>query len=284
MPQHETYTPESLDEVSALLLAAESGTPSLAGGSILLTCASSSEPTSIVVDLGRVPELNRLEYDERNGLLIGAVVPLADALRLPTLRHAYAILADSFGRMDEDPTRGRVTIAACLSRAEPGVEIVVPLICLGACIAIFGPHGWSETSVEALCARTDGTMLQPGEFVVGARCPGPAARSGGAYVCAVHGAAEQGAAGALLLMQDDLMTCCGARVAVCAAQGQPLRAPDAERFLHGRRLEPWGIEEAGRLAAEAWPLVSPESEGAYRPALQSAAAQAIQRALERVRS
>lgn len=287
MSQTETYTPETLDEVAALLLATDGQAHAAATPTVLLVQANGTAGlTPIAVDLGRVPELNRLEYDERNGLLVGAAVPLSELLRFPPVRRAYSILTDGARLAGADAIRSRATFGACLGDRVPSVELALPLICLGASVAIFGPHGWSEMSAEALCARGPGTALQRAEFVVDVRLPAPAARSGGACVGSAWGAAaaERVGAGAFLLLQDDLKTCCGARVAVRTGATQTSRALDAERFLQGRYLEESAVSTAGDLTAQlCLPPNLSRSTDARSGALTGAACRAILRALERAR-
>ena len=287
MTDADTYIPESLDEVAALLLAADGpASPVVTGTRVLAQASGPAGPTAIVVDMGRVPELNRVEFDERNGLLIGAAVSLSEPLLFPPVQHAYAILAD--GRypagLDEAVTAG--TFGECLSNQAPGADLALPLICLGASVAIFGPHGWSEMSVEALCARPKGRTLQRGEFIVDVRLPAPSVRSGGAYVRAGFGGPPGGSVGvaSFLVMQDDLETCCGARLAVRVDAAQPSRVPDAERFLQGRRLDDISVEEAGDLTAESSWLSDPSPSLPALPAvLKAIACQVIRRALDRSR-
>lgn len=287
MTDAETYMPASLDEVAALLLAADGpGSPVIAGARFLAQANGPAGPTSMVLDVGRVPELNRVEFDERNGLLIGAAVSLAEPLRFPLVQHAYAILADSGNEAPSGKATVGGTVAECLSNRSQAVcaDLALPLICLGASVGIFGPHGWSEMSVEALCARSKGRALQAGEFIVDVRVPAPLARSGGAYVRAGCGGTSGGSVGvaALLLMQDDLTTCCGARLAVRLDGLQPARVPDAERFLQGRRLGDVSVEEAGGVLAEtAWVSDPPSSVADVSSLLRAAACQALRLALRR---
>ncbi len=288
MPSPETFSPESLDEVAALLLAADDQVRPVPKGTRLLTRVSGSTgPAPIVVDLARVPELNRLDYDERNGLLIGAAVPLVEPLRFAPVRGAYAILVDGIDRGGCDERGASVTLGESLGASAPTADLAVPLICLGATVAIFGPHGWSEMSVEALCVKRRGVALQPGEFIVDVRLPALSGPSGGAYVRSRtdRGAGDSAGAGAFLVMQEDLETCCGARVTVWTAAGQPLRALDAERFLQGRRLAPDAVEQAGSLATEGGVQSSPtRTAGSPKQALGDVTREAIRRAWERVRA
>ncbi|MBS1117357.1 MAG: dehydrogenase [candidate division NC10 bacterium] len=287
MTDAETYVPESLDELSALLLAADGpGSPLMAGTRFLAQENGRAGPTAIIVEMGRVPELNRVEFDERNGLLIGAAVALAEPLRFPPVQRAYAILADSGGPVEPGRAADGWTIGECLSNAALCADLALPLICLGASVAVFGPHGWSEMSVESLCARPKGRALQPGEFIVDVRLPAAPARSGGACVRAGRAGASDDSVGvaALLLMQDDVETCCGARLAVRCDGAQPVRVPDAERFLQGRRLDDVSVEEAGRVVAQTAWLPHPASSVAdVSPVLKVAACQAIRLALDRSR-
>jgi len=287
MDNTETYVPESLDEVAALLLAAEGQPyPVVTGTALLTQVHGAAGPTRIVVDLARVPEMNRLEYDERNGLLIGAAVPLDEPLQFPPLRGPYAILADGMSPAGLRPAGARATLGERLSAQEPDVDLALPLICLGGSVAVFGPHGWSEMSVEALCARKRGAALLPGEFLVDARLPACPRLSGGAYMRSVSERSSEDAlgVGVFLVMQDDLETCCGARLTLWAEGGQPLRALDAERFLHGRRLDERAVGQAGHLAVEAARLPGQSGSAEDWPiALRELAGQAIRRALERAR-
>jgi carbon-monoxide dehydrogenase medium subunit len=285
MPQFDRFFPETLDEVAALLLAADGpARPAVRGTTLLAQATGTSGLTSVIVDVARVPELNRVEYDERNGLLVGAAVSLEDPLRFPPVQHAYPILAEGALLSGVEAARPRATFGECLNNLTSGADLALPLICLGASVAIFGPHGWSEMSVEALCARGHGTALQRGEFIVDVRLPAPSARSGSAYV----GAPSEGATGetvgvaAFLVMQEDLETCCGARIVVRAETVHPYRVPDVERFLQGRRLDDTSVDEAGDLAAESsWPPDPSRSLAAVPTTLKAMTCQAIRRAVDR---
>ena len=287
MTYADAYMPESLDEVAALLLAADGpASPVFTGTTFLAQANGPAGPTPILVDTARVPEMNRMEYDERNGLLIGAAVSLADPLRFPPVQHAYSILADGAHPAGFEEAFAGGTFGEYLSKQAPSADLALPLICLGASVAIFGPHGWSEMSVEALYARQKGTTLQRGEFIVDVRLPAPSARSGGAYVYAGFGGPPGGSVGvaSFLVMQDDLETCCGARLAVRADAARPSRVPDAERFLQGRRLDDMSLETAGDLTAECSWLPGPSPSLAALPdVLKATACQAIRRALDRSR-
>jgi len=286
MATTETYTPETLDEVAALLLAADEQPRPLARGTSLITQAK-GELAPIIVELTRVPELNRLEYEERDGLFIGAALPLGAALDFSPVRDAYGILADGARLARPGKVWERATLAESLGCEPPAADLLLPLVCLGAMVAIFGPHGWSEIAIEALCARGEGARLQSGEFIVGIRLPPASPRSGGSYRRSTSEGGQENAmgVGAFLLMQEDLDTCCGARITMWLAPQLSLRALDAERFLRAKRLDDDVVQQAGDLVAEAARphFGQPESAQELWQGLQGLARQAIQRAYERAR-
>jgi carbon-monoxide dehydrogenase medium subunit len=270
MPQSETYTPETLDEVAALLLAAERRPrPRVRGATLLAHAEAEGGPAPILVDLARVPEMNRLDYDERSGLVVGTAVSVGAPLDFPPVQGVYAILADGLSAIGPEAARPCRTLGELLDDQPPAVDILLPLICLGASVAIFGSHGWSEMMVEALCAMRLGAAMPHGEFVVDVRLPAPFPRSGGAYVRSGQAGTDGEAAGvgAFLLLEDDHLTCCGARVATWTGTDAPLRAPDAERFLRGKRV---GDVEAAGVGAFALESAGERSRGSGDAAVRLA--------------
>ena len=253
MQEIEHFSPETLDEAAALLMAADTVSPLHAEGTrFAIQVTDGQHPCTCVVDLKRVPELNRLEYDERVGLRIGAAVPYSNILQFPPIRRVYPILADACG----PPHLGEAGAHACfgmtLGNASASADIAPSLICLRASSAVFGPHGWSEWGVEGLLTGSTKASIQPGEFIVDLLLPPPPPRSGGAYFRSfLREASDQSAVGigTLLVMEADLLTCCGGRLVYGTAARPGHRALDAERFLAGKRLEDAIVQEAAALAA-----------------------------------
>lgn len=244
----EYFAPETLDETAALLLAAGGQARPLAEGTDLVAEVTEGQRRlRMVLDLKRIPELNRLDYDERNGLRIGAAVPFRTILDFPPICRLYPMLADGSAPFGPGELPGLATLGEDLSHPAPAAELAAPLICLRASAAVFGPYGWSELAVEALLAGAGRIVLQPGEFVVDLRFPAPPPRSSGAYLREELDSTVAGV-GAFLVLEQDLLTCCGARLALCGVAASPMRALETERFLSGKVLEESVLREAGGLA------------------------------------
>ncbi len=243
----EYFAPETLDEAAALLLAAGSQVHPLADGTDLIAEVTEGQRRlCMVLDLKRIPELNRLDYDERNGLRIGAAVPVLTILEFPPIHHIYPMLADGSVPIGPGELPDHATLGGNLGQAATAAEMGPPLICLRASAAVFGPYGWSELAVEALLAGAGRIVLQPGEFVVDLRFPAPPPRSSGAYLRERSDSAVAGV-GAFLVLEQDLTTCCGARLTLWGVASTPMRALEAERFLAGKRMEEAVLRDAGDL-------------------------------------
>ena len=246
----ERFTPETLDEAAALLMAVDERARPRFTGAQLIVEAGEQGTLSLVLDVSRIPELNRLQYEERQGLATGSAVPLATLLAFPPIRGTYPMLVDGLDPGAAGPAARPGTLGEGLSGERPGVDLVLPLICLRAAVGIFGPHGWSEMSVEGLVARWPEVGLHPGEFVVDVRLPPPPPRSGGAYLQSrpiMARAAMDGGVGAFLIMEDDLATCCGMRLIHAGAASAPRRDLEVERFLAGKRLDATVVDEAATI-------------------------------------
>jgi carbon-monoxide dehydrogenase medium subunit len=285
MKEVEYFTPETLDEAAALLLAAGSHARWLPGGADLAAeVVEGGRTISIVLDLKRIPELNRLDYDERSGLRIGAAAPFKTILEFSPVRRLYSMLADGSVSGAPGQSSDSVTLGGSLADAISCAEMSPPLICLRASAGIFGPYGWSEQALEALLAGTGRIILQPGEFVVDLHFPAPPPRSGGAYLRAVApggSGCDPTGVGVFLVLEQDLLTCCGARLALCGVSPAPMRALEAERFLSGKVVEGAVLQEAVDLTIRSVGA-SVSSSGGHPDVLRSLARRAIEIALERV--
>jgi len=286
MREFERFSPESLDEAAALLMAADSRVaPRAEGTDLIVEVTDSRRSLSIILDLKRIPELNRLEYDERQGLRIGSALSLPSILEFSPVRRLYPIFADASGPGPPDRGQDWTTLGENLGAGASGADLAPPLICLRASAAIFGPHGWSEMAVEALYAGVSRPVLQPGEFVVDVRLPAPLPRSNGAYVRAISQDRTRSVVagvGALLVMEPDLTTCCGARLTLGRVTPTPMRALEVERFLSGRLLGDAILNEVGDVAARNARELSGASGGAL-DLVKELTHRAIREALGRVR-
>ena len=269
----QTFTPESLDEVAALLLAADGEAPPVLRGGCLRS-------DRLALEVRRVPELNRLDYDERNGLRAGVAVSLAEFLAFPPAR-LYPALTDAAACL---PPRPEPTLGEALGWMRDGLHLRCGLFCLPASVAVFGPHGWSEIAAEAVFAEAAPPAVQSREFLVDLRLPAPPPYSSGAYQAGdwPGTSAATGGAGVVLAMEPDGKRCCGGRLSFWTVSRPPMRILEVERYLAGKLLDERAAADAGDLADEVWRLGQPGKGSAWEASPRALCRAAIVKTLDRL--
>lgn len=225
----------------------------LAGGTDLLVLMKYYRCTpSLLVDVKGIPELNRLEFD-REGLHLGAAVPLATIAAHPRLRQEYPALAQACSLIGSVQVRNRASLGGNLCNAAPSADGAPPLLCLEAQAIIASSGGQRVVPVEDFFLGPGETALAPGELLVEVVVPPPPPGSHACYMrftpryemdIAVAGAG-------CLLALDREGRCLKARIALAAVAPTPLRAREAEAVLEGERIGEGVIRQASLKAAQA---------------------------------
>ena len=206
-----------------MLLAADGRPhPRVRGATLCAQTEDGGGSASILVDLARVPEMNRLEYDERNGLVVGTAVLATEPLGFPPvgrLRH----LGRRTGR---GRARGRAAgrhAGRVAGRMAPGGEPAGPADLSGGIRRDLRPPRLVGDDGRGTVREATWHGAAPRGIPGRRPAPAPFPRSGGAYLRSASAGIDGGAAGvgAFLLMEDDRVTCCGARVTVWDATAAP---------------------------------------------------------------
>jgi carbon-monoxide dehydrogenase medium subunit len=260
--------PATLSEAAALL--ARSGSRALAGGTdILVQVRENRRDADLLVDLKKVPELNTLRFDAKDGLVLGAAVPCYRVAEHSDVRQRYSGLADAVALIGGVQIQSRASVGGNLCNASPAADSIPALIALGASAVIAGPGQPNKTiPVERFCTGPGRSVLVPGEVLVHLRLPTPAANSGSAYLrfiprnemdIAVVGA------GVALTLDEQGKKCTSARIALAAVAPMPILVPEAGDSLTGSSLTESDFERAAAVAqAAARPISDMRGSADYR--------------------
>ncbi len=222
MPAFDYVRPDSLEDACALLERHGPDAMILAGGTDLLVSLKQRVFTPrYVVDIKRLPELHRLDFNESKGLAVGASTKLWDLSQSEVVRLRYAAIAEAAHSVAAiaQQTMGtlggnlcldtrcwyfnqsemwRGTLGPCLKMGGEACFVVKDatecyanysgdtapaFIVLGAEMRIAGPKGVRTAPVRELYTG-DGKVpigLEPGELVVDVLVPAPAPGTGSAY-------------------------------------------------------------------------------------------------------
>jgi aerobic carbon-monoxide dehydrogenase medium subunit len=163
--------PESLGDALAALASGAEEVKVLAGGQSLIPVLRLrlAAPT-LIVDLGRIPELHGVSEDGDN-LVIGAMTTHHEIVSSPLVAEHAALLAHAARTVADPQVRHRGTIAGALVHADPAGDMPAPALALDAELLIVGPAG--ERTVPAAEFFTDlfTTAVGEGELLTKVRVP-----------------------------------------------------------------------------------------------------------------
>ncbi len=265
----EYRAPGSLDETLNIIRTNGSSTKILAGGTdLILQMKQGQVRPSLVVDVKKVLELNRLEWSESGGLHIGAAVPLSKLLAFSAILKRYRILAQACSVIGSVQVRNRGTIGGNICNAAPSADTAPSLMCLGARAVLVSSNGTRTVNLNDFFMAPGKTAIGDNELLVEIEVPTPAMPSAGCYLR--HTTREEmdiavvGVASCLTLSPQDA-TIKEARIALGAVAPTPIRVQDAEAFLTGKSATADIIEEAaGKAAAGASPISDLRGSTEYR--------------------
>lgn len=251
----EYQAPISLKESLSLLDGRKGPHAILAGGTDLivqmkhgLTCPD------LIVDVKRIPELNRLEWSEGNGLNIGAAVPLGKLVTYAPLKDRFGMLTEACSMIGSTQIRNRATLGGNVCTAAPSADCPPALLCLDAKAAVASLQGTRMIPLEDFFLGPGETAMEKGEVLMEIQIPAPPAFSAGCYFrhtsraemdIAVAGVAS------FLVLEPEGKILQDARIALAAVAPTPIRAPQAEAVLIGKAPTQELIREAAERAGAA---------------------------------
>ena len=262
MRRFEYFEPKTLGEAASLLARYAGRAQPLAGGTdLLVELKEQLRRADCVINIKKIPGIEGLSFDARQGLRIGALATAREVEISPVVLEKYASLAQAARELGSIQVRNRATIVGNVCRASPSADALPPLIADGAQVVIHGGNGKRQVALEDFFTGPGKTLLKPDELVIELRIPPPAPRTGKVYL--KHGrrkAMELATVGvAVSLSEEDI------RIVLGAVAPTPIRARRAEELLRGKTLNDALIDKAAAAAAsEARPISNVRASAEYR--------------------
>lgn len=267
MRRFEYLEPRSLEEAIGFLETHGVALNVLAGGTdLFVEIKEQIRAPDYVMGIGRVPGLDRLSFDEREGLRIGALVTTRQLETHPAVNRHYPGLAQSLRELGSIQVRNRATLAGNICRASPSADTLPPLIADGAQLRLHGPQGTRSVPLEEFFTGPGKTVLGAAELLTEIVVPPPAPHTGKHYI--KHGrrkAMELATVGVAVCLVMEGECCAGVRISLGAVAPTPIRARAAEKVLLGNPLRGAVLEQAAEAAvAEARPISNVRGSAQYR--------------------
>jgi carbon-monoxide dehydrogenase medium subunit len=289
MKDFEYMAPKTVREALSLLSQYQKETKIIAGGqSMLVIMRQGLLAPEYVIDIKALSELDYIEYDERNGLRIGALTTHRDIEKSPVIMKNFKVLSEMERNLATIQTRNWGTIGGNLCHGDPAGDPAPVFIVLNAKLKLVSQGQERLIEMEEFSKDMLEVDLKPGEMLSEIQIANPKPHTGIAQEKLMVMQGDAGIVGAAvsITLKSGNGICEDARIALSNAASVPLRAKEAEKRLIGKAITLPLLDEVGQVASqEADPPVDVHGSVEYRKEMikvyvRRAAVKALERAKE----
>jgi carbon-monoxide dehydrogenase medium subunit len=251
----EYLTVNSIEE-ALQALAEQPGTKRLvAGGTdLILELERGVRPgISTLVDISRIPGLNRIVLDENDVIHLGALVTHNDCAASKLVVERAFPLAQAAWEVGAPQIRNRGTVAGNLITASPANDTISPLMALNASVKLASLRGERIVPLSEFYQGVRRTVLQPDEMLVDIAFPALRKERRGAFIkIGLRRAQAISVVNAAVVVEfSDRGEVQRAAILLGAVAPTIIHATEAEAYLAGKRLSEDVIDQAAILAEQA---------------------------------
>jgi carbon-monoxide dehydrogenase medium subunit len=241
---------ESVDAAVAALAEAGDDAKVLAGGQSLLPLLRLRLAyPSVLIDVGRVPELRGVREDG-DALVIGAMTTHYDVLHDSLIRQHAGLIAEATATVADPAVRHRGTFGGALAHADPAGDLPAVALALDAEMVIAGPGGRRTVPAAEFFVDYLTSALEPDEVLVEVRVPKLAGSWGYRYEKFQRVAQAWAIVGVAAAVRRDNGSIAEARIGLTNMSTKPVRAAATEAALAGAAAEESAITAAADHAAD----------------------------------
>jgi carbon-monoxide dehydrogenase medium subunit len=266
LPEIDYARPTSLADAVRLL--ADPDARILAGGQSLIPMMAYRLATpSLLVDIGRIPDLNKIKF-HADGVTLGARVRWRDIENEPRLLLEHPLLREAVSHIAHYQIRNRGTVGGSLAHADPAAELPALALACDAVIVVVGADGQQTIAARDFFVGPLTTALQPTDIITEMRLPTWPAERKFAFEEFARRRGDFALAGVCLsyALNDDKVIA-DPRVVGFGATEMPMRIGALEEFLLGRQLDAAACEVAGVASGAVAAVGDIHAPPAYRRSL-----------------
>jgi len=268
MKDFEYFAPRTVEESLSLLSQYKEEAKIIAGGqSMLVVMRQGLLAPEVVVDIKGITDLDYMNFDEREGLRIGALTTHRAIERSPVIQKHFGVLSEMERNLATIQTRNWGTIGGNLCHGDPSGDPAPVLIALDAKLKLRGPSGERIVPMEGFSRDMLEVDLEPDEMLIEIQVPAPGPHTGTAHekLMVMQGDAGIVGAAAAITLKPGEGVCEDARVVLSNAASVPLRVREAEKSLIGKVINGDLLVAAGEIASgEADPPSDIHASAEYR--------------------
>ncbi len=265
---HEYFQPASVDEVLRTLKEKEGHARLVAGATDLILELERGVRKGIdtLIDITRVPGLDRIELDDDGVIHLGALVTHNDCVASELIRSRAYPLARAAWEVGAPQIRNRGTVAGNVITASPANDTITPLMALGASVRLASAKGERQIALADFYTGVRKTVMRPDEMLLEIFFPALTAEQRGTFVkLALRRAQAISLVNVAMVVGFDGQRVRSASITLGAVSPTIIHAAKAESYLVGRELTNDVIAEAAELAQGAsTPITDIRGSADYR--------------------
>ena len=248
----EYILPQSVDEALSILNS-KPDSAVFAGATDLIPQIRGGRPEpGLLVDLKNIPSLVDIGFSNKTWK-IGAATPVARIKNNSKLTKDFPGLSEASALIGSDQIQNRASLGGNLCTASPGADTVPSLMVNEALVLIASKTGSRTIPVVEVIKGPGKISLSSGEFLIEFLLEQPPSRTSDAYerfiprtemdIAVVDAAAR--------ISLDEKGHCKEAKIAIGAAAPTVIRVPEAEKILHGKKINDQLLAEVMEAASTA---------------------------------
>ena len=281
---HEYINATTIVEVLQILKDRGTRARIVAGGTDLILELERGVRTGIdtLIDVTRIPDLDQITMDEDDVIHLGPLVTHNHCVESKLIRERAYPLALAAWEVGAPQIRNRGTISGNLITGSPANDTITPLVALDASVTLQSTHGTRTIPLKDFYQGVRKTMMQPDEMMVDISFPAMKATARGTFIkIALRRAQAISIVDAAVILETSTLrqaqdnaslstgfeadTVISASIALGSVAPTIVRAPEAEKYLEGKKLTDEVVAEASRLAMNASkPIDDIRGSAAYR--------------------
>jgi aerobic carbon-monoxide dehydrogenase medium subunit len=242
--------PTTLKKVFSLMEKHGDDARVIAGGtSLLIMMRQRLLMPKVVISLARIPKLNGIAYNAKDGLRIGAGARHRDIELSPVVKKHYPLLHETFRKVAQPRIRNMGTIGGNLAAGDPLTDPGSSLMALDAEVTLTSGKDRRTLRLDEFFIDYYQTVLEPGELLTEIHVP-PAVRPGWSHIKFTPRSIEDFATvGVAVTLKASNGICEDVRVGLNSVASTIVRARKAEDLLRGKPIDDVTLKEMGEVAA-----------------------------------